>query len=158
MNEFLKQASFQKDINEVKDKKSKTRDKHFWRKYLNMPPQTFRFPPKIREIITIGMTIPASTADAERAFSLMSRTVTKLRGRLSAETTEAIMRVVFNGPPFKEFPALRVSKRWVEKNMRADDPTYSDEHNRKRAKLAPDNEDVEDEINPKYLKGKSMFY
>ena len=160
MQQFLNYASFQKDVQEVRAKNTKNvRDKHFWYKYLNKSPNTFIFPSKIRELIRVGMTIPASTADAERAFSLMTKTVTKLRGSLSPLTTEAVMRIVFNGPYFKEFPAQLLSIKWVEKNMRADDPTYSDEHLRKRAKLSSNDEDIEDqEINPKYLRGKSMLY
>ena len=160
MQQFLNHASFQKDVKEVKERSTRNvRDRHFWYKYLNKSPNTFIFPAKIREIITVGMTIPASTADAERAFSLMTKTVTKLRGNLNPLTTEAIMRIVFNGPPFREFPALQMSRKWVESNMRADDPIFSDEHNRKRVKLATDDDDIEDrEINPKYLKGKSMLY
>ena len=164
MQQFLQEPSFSKDVKQLKTSLSAhfAGPKHFWFKYMQKLPEKFLFPAKIREIIDKSLSIPASTADAERGFSLMTAIVTKYRSNLALKIVAALMRIKWNGPPREKLPATDLARIFVEKNMRADDPSFNDDHLKKRPKLEKNTFDMgeEDDIdnNPNRNTGDSMIF
>ena len=86
----------------------------------------------------------------------MSLLFLKNRKSMKPETMAALMRVSFRKLTLSKFPALQMAGKWVQNEMRADDPTYNDDHLRKRAKLVEEEED--EELEKEQLEGKSMLY
>lgn len=58
-------------------------------------------------------TIPCSSAECERSFSLMNLIVTSLRSSLLIESVSSIMFLKMNGPPLKDFKPDEYVKQWL---------------------------------------------
>ncbi len=59
--------------------------------------------PQLARLACLGLTIPFSTADCERAFSTMKRVKTPLRNRLKTTTLDWLLRISIEGPDLKDF-------------------------------------------------------
>ena len=162
MQQFLNEPNFAKDIKQIqKSSASTTAPRYFWFKYLTKLPDKFIFPQKIKDIIDNSIAIPASTADAERGFSLMTAIVTKYRNCLATKTVAGLLRVKMNGPPREKLPAGDLARHFVVKHMRVDDPAFYPSRT-KRPKMEKNTIDMceedDTENSPNSLRGKSMLY
>lgn len=70
--------------------------------------------PKLRQLIKSIIIIPWSSAEAERAFSLMNFLKTKLRNRMGHDSLQAHMRVAINSP--KIMDASEYTVEYLKKN------------------------------------------
>ncbi|KAJ8011839.1 hypothetical protein DPEC_G00062450 [Dallia pectoralis] len=60
--------------------------------------------PSLSKLAAIALTVPISSVNCERDFSMMNRVKTDLRNRLQGEHLAACMLLSINGPPLSEFP------------------------------------------------------
>src|SRR6476469_9422312 len=58
-------------------------------------------------------TLPCSTAECERGFSIMNNILTDLRSSLSIKHVESLMFIKLNGTPLAQFQALPYVKSWL---------------------------------------------
>jgi len=68
--------------------------------------------PNITVLILIALTIPVSSAEAERVFSTMKRIKTNLRNCLSTPVMDDLMTISCNGPKPAEFSYEEAVYRW----------------------------------------------
>ena len=59
--------------------------------------------PKFVKLAQVCLTLPISTADCERAFSIMHRIKTRLRSEMCNSTLNHCMRISMEGPPLQQF-------------------------------------------------------
>ena len=83
----------------------------FWFFYLN--DNLVGFPPKLKELMEMALSLAVSSSDAERSFSLMNRYKPKERNRMGTELMNTLMFFKMNcARSVWEFPALDFSKKW----------------------------------------------
>lgn len=68
--------------------------------------------PQLARLATIGLAIPFSTADCERAFSTMKRVKTPLRNRLKTSTLDCLLRISIEGPDLNDFDFEQAVNKW----------------------------------------------
>ena len=68
--------------------------------------------PQLSCIACLGLCIPFSTADCERAFSAMKRVKTPLRNRLKTSTLDCLLRISIEGPNLNDFDFDLAVKKW----------------------------------------------
>ena len=75
-------------------------------------------------MIKIVLVLPASSADAERSFSIMNHIKHKRRAKLNTKNLENLMRLRLNGPrELDRFLPAKYARAWLaEGHMRTDDP------------------------------------
>ena len=71
--------------------------------------------PNLAKLLTVASVLPLSTADVERVFSDVTRTVTDLRSRLLVESTHKLLMIHRND---KYLDIERAAKRWLNKTYR----------------------------------------
>ncbi|XP_077869109.1 zinc finger protein 862-like [Saccoglossus kowalevskii] len=59
--------------------------------------------PTLHQLASIALTLPISTADCERGFSVVGRVKTKLRNRLSQKILRCLLYLSAEGPATQEF-------------------------------------------------------
>ncbi|XP_070580174.1 uncharacterized protein [Ptychodera flava] len=67
--------------------------------------------PNILDLIDLVLSLPASSAECERGFSVMKLTKTDYRNRLSSKTMTEIMRIKLHSPSIEDFdpaPAIHI--------------------------------------------------
>ena len=107
MRNFLAHPGFEED--------TKLDAATFWQSYLGKDSAEFEFPPKVRFVVHSSLSLPASTADPERSFTVMKSIRPQSRNRLCAERIDALMRIRLNGPPIEKFDAMAYSEEWVRR-------------------------------------------
>jgi hypothetical protein len=66
---------------------------------------------QLRKLVRIVLVLPPSSADAERAFSIMKHIKSSRRTRMALKTLDGLMRVSLNGPKdLTKFPAAKYAK------------------------------------------------
>lgn len=102
----------------------KTEATTFWQHYLNKDADgSLSMGKLIRALIQIILTLPISSADAERGFSIMNHMRTSRRARLEGTSLDALMRIRINGPDvIEQFKAAKYAKSWIKEHLRTDDP------------------------------------
>lgn len=65
--------------------------------------------PQLARLATIGLAIPFSTADCERAFSTMKRMKTPLQ---KTSTLDCLLRISIEGPDLKDFDFEQAVNKW----------------------------------------------
>ena len=68
---------------------------------------------EIKQLITIVLTLSPTTAQVERAFSIMSHVLTNRRRTLTSKHVEDIMRICSNGPSIKDFDPKTYVIHWI---------------------------------------------
>ena len=68
--------------------------------------------PQLARLASLGLMIPFSTADCERAFSTMKQVKTKLRNRLKTTTLDCLLRISIEGPELKDFDFELAVDKW----------------------------------------------
>ena len=68
--------------------------------------------PQLARIACLGLSIPFSTADCERAFSTMKRVKTPLRNRLKTTTLDCLLRISIEGPDLNDFDFELAVNKW----------------------------------------------
>ena len=68
--------------------------------------------PQLAHLASLGLTMPFSTADCERAFSTNELSKTKLRNRLKATTLDCLLRISIEGPELKNFDLELALNKW----------------------------------------------
>ena len=68
---------------------------------------------QLAKLAAIGVLIPVSTAECERAFSTMNRIKTDLRNHLKTSSLDCLMRISIEGPPIAQFNFERAVDIWV---------------------------------------------
>lgn len=68
----------------------------------------------LSKLVRTVMAIPASSADAERAFSILKHIKSSRRSRLSYVTVDDLLRIWLNGPSrLDDFPSARLAKKYT---------------------------------------------
>ena len=67
---------------------------------------------QLAKLAAIGVLIPVSTAECERAFSTMNRIKTDLRNHLKTSSLDCLMRISIEGPPIAQFNFERAADIW----------------------------------------------
>lgn len=94
----------------------------FWGYFLNY--EDIYWADNIRRLITIVLSLPVGTADAERGFSIL-KTALDHRVSLAVEHLEDILFVRINGPPIDKFDAASYARYWLDTgHMRSDDTAW----------------------------------
>lgn len=78
-------------------------------------------PANLQQLMKAVKTLPCSTAECERSFSLMNVIVTKLRSSLTIQNVASLMFVCMNGPPIGKFQPEKYVKTWLQNHRTADD-------------------------------------
>lgn len=114
---------------------------NFWPYYLRKT--NLNWGTTIVRLIRIVLVLPASSADAERSFSIMNHIKYDRRASLTSENLDHLMRCKINGPKqLDRFPSAKYARAWVKrKHMLTDDPT----HQRKRKFVEVGDSDAIDE-------------
>ena len=60
------------------------------------------------------LTIPATSAEAERGFSSMKKIKTDLRNRMQQDSLNTLLRIVLLSPPEEVFDPLSSVNLWLE--------------------------------------------
>jgi hypothetical protein len=122
-------------------KRLKYTPERFWTLYLKKT--NLVWGSTIQRLIRIVLVLPASSADAERSFSIMNHIKYDRRARLTSENLDHIMRLRINGPEqLDRFPAAKYARAWVDKgHMKTDDPARQ----RKRARYEVEIDEDEDQ-------------
>ena len=68
--------------------------------------------PNTSKLAQIGLLLPISTVDCERAFSTMRRIESRLRSEMSNATLNHCMRISFEGPCMEEFDFNTAIETW----------------------------------------------
>ena len=66
----------------------------------------------ILALMDLLLTLPASSAEAERGFSQLKNVKTKLRTRLTAERVTDLLTVQLNAPSIKDFDPTEAIQLW----------------------------------------------
>ena len=74
--------------------------------------------PYIPKIASIALTLPVSTADCERGFSMMNRIKTDQRSRLKTSTLDKLIRLSSEGPSMDNFDYDAAVSLWAERRSR----------------------------------------
>lgn len=85
----------------------------FWSQVLKWP--EISWGSCIKRLVHTILTIPISSAEAERGFSIL-KYIRDDRSRLTPTNLDASLRLKINGPEIVDFPAEKYAKRWVDKN------------------------------------------
>ena len=68
--------------------------------------------PQLVRIACLGLSIPFSIADCERAFSTMKKVKTPLRNRLKTTTLDGLLRISIEGPDLNDFDFELAVNKW----------------------------------------------
>ncbi|XP_006819807.1 uncharacterized protein LOC102805733 [Saccoglossus kowalevskii] len=74
--------------------------------------------PNLYKLAAIALTIPVSTADCERGFSVVSRIKTKLRNRLSEKIIKILLFISTEGPDIQDFNFSAAAANWASAKER----------------------------------------
>ena len=81
-------------------------------------------------------TLPCSTAECERGFSLMNIISTDLRSTILVKNIASLMFVNLNGPPLKLWIPHDYVKSWLQSHRSAVDNKSKEMHNRDSVELS----------------------
>lgn len=73
-------------------------------------------PEKFKTYSTTISTLPCSTAECERGFSLMNNIITVLRTSLLVSNVSNLMFISANGPPVEQFDPIKYVRSWLLKH------------------------------------------
>lgn len=94
---------------------------NFWSHFLNM--DTVIWGSELKKLIQTILSIPISTADVERGFSILTHTKYDRRSRLTVDNLRSLLFLRVNGPTIGSFDANRYAKAWIRSgHMATDDP------------------------------------
>jgi hypothetical protein len=83
--------------------------------------------PSIASLISKMLVTPFSSAEAERAFSFLTREKSGSRSSMTPETLDKVMRLGLNGKgTYATFDALEPTLKWLQTHARVDDPSFQD--------------------------------
>lgn len=100
-------------------KNSRTSTFAFWSQLLKWPEITWGT--EIKRLLFTVLSIPISSAEAERGFSALKYIRDSHRSRLSPTSLDAIMRIKMNGPDeLDHFAAVKYARKWVENHHPTD--------------------------------------
>lgn len=92
-------------------KSSLTTASAFWSQTLKWA----EWEPCIKRLLHIVLSLPISSAEAERGFSTLKYIRDDHRNRLTPKNMDAIMRLKINGPDdLANFPAEKYAKKWID--------------------------------------------
>lgn len=101
-------------------KNSKTSVFAFWSRLLKWPEIVWGS--KIQRLLYCVLSIPISSAEAERGFSTLKYLRDDHRSRLTNKTLDAMMRIKLNGPDELDyFAAAKYARKWINSGHLATD-------------------------------------
>lgn len=80
-------------------------------------------PDDLKPLMQAIKTIIISTAECERVFSAMNRTLTPIRNQLQIDTVNKLLFLNLCGPPVRDFKPQSYVKLWLSKGRRSADET-----------------------------------
>ncbi|PAA56523.1 hypothetical protein BOX15_Mlig001790g1 [Macrostomum lignano] len=92
----------------------------FWSHFLET--RTVEWLPRIKNLIMVVLTLPISSAEAKRGFSIYKHIAYDRRTRLAPKTLEHLLRIRINGPPLMKFKPDIYVNDWLKKHWRSDAP------------------------------------
>lgn len=78
-------------------------------------------PEKLKPLLTAISSLPCSTAECERGFSLMNNIITDLRASLLISNVSNLMFINANGPPVEKFQPKKYVRSWLVNHRSAID-------------------------------------
>lgn len=96
--------------------------------------QTVSFKNVMPEFYNFIKTIPCSTAECERGFSLMNNICTKLRSRLTIKHVASLMFINVNGPPLDEWEPKDYVSSWLVNHKNAEKIINKEQETREEKK------------------------
>lgn len=101
-------------------KTSHTSVMSFWAQALQC--KEISWGPSIKRLLHIVLSLPVSSAEAERGFSTLKYIRDTHRNRLTPKNLDAMMRIKLNGPDeLNHFAAEKYAKKWIDKGHLATD-------------------------------------
>lgn len=85
--------------------------------------------PSVLSLIDLVLSLPASSAEAERGFSLMKTIKTDWRSRLTDDSVSDLMTINLDSPEVKDFDPQPAIDVWLQKKRM---PYFSDNRSRLR--------------------------
>jgi hypothetical protein len=133
--------------------KLKNKPESFWPFYLKRT--HLYWGEAIKRLIRIVLVLPASSADAERSFSIMNHIKYDRRASMTSKTLDNLMRLRINGPKqLDRLASAKYARAWVQAgHMRTDDPNQQ----RKRTHDEISNNDDDDETTGKIFMTSDLF-
>lgn len=134
-------------------KNTRTSTFAFWSQLLKWPEITWGT--DIKRLLFTVLSIPISSAEAERGFSALKYIRDSHRSRLSPSSLDAIMRIKLNGPDeLDHFTAAKYARKWVQNHYPTDYIIGAkDESHISHSLLEPKNV----ELKKKYLLKSTIF-
>lgn len=130
-------------------KSEQTSVRAFWAQALKW--EQISWGSNIKRLLHIVLSIPISSAEAERGFSILKYIRDSHRTRLTPQNLDAIMRIKINGPDNLDFfPAARYAKKWIDDGHLSTD-------NIMRAKCPESQNDDEIDKKKQYLLKSNLF-
>ena len=77
--------------------------------------------PKVIKVVSLVLTLPASSAENERGFSLMKRIKTDIRASMTSETLSDLMSVHLLTPDVGDYDPTGAVHAWLTKSRRSRD-------------------------------------
>lgn len=74
----------------------------------------------LQRLLKIVITLPVSSAEAERGFSIMKHIKYDRRNRLSPSHLNDMMRIRINGPPINEWNPKKYVTNWLKQHKKTD--------------------------------------
>lgn len=109
----------------------------------------------IKRMLQIVLSIPISSAEAERGFSMLKYLRDAHRARLTPKNLDAMMRIKVNGPDdLSNFAAAKYAKKWIDDGHFASDSKIRAKNRETTSNIITD-DDID--TKKKYLLKSSLF-
>lgn len=133
-------------------KNSRTTVFAFWSQLLKWP--EIIWGNEIKRLLFTVLSIPISSAEAERGFSALKYVRDSHRSRLTPTSLDAIMRIKLNGPDELDyFAASKYARNWVKNHFPTDHKSYGQKETTSHSLLEEENI----ELKKKYLLKSTIF-
>jgi hypothetical protein len=106
-------------------------------------------PVTLAPLLSTVNTLPCSTTECERGFSVMNIIITKLKTKLLVSNVSAATFIKLNAPPLSIWNATPYIKSWIVHHRSAEDP--------QSRHVAEDKREEKREIWELFWKGKSLY-
>ncbi|XP_032366029.1 zinc finger protein 862-like [Etheostoma spectabile] len=96
--------------------------------------------PDVLDLFDALLTIPATTADCERGFSVMKQVKSDWRSRLKGETLSDLLKTQLCSPDIKDFDPTKAIEIWHADSLRSRRPDFVRKHGPKETEGGSDSD------------------
>lgn len=101
--------------------------------------------PDVLDLFDALLTIPATTADCERGFSVMKQMKSDWRSRLKGETLSDLLKTQLCSPDIKDFDPTKAIDIWHADSLRSRRPDFVRKHGTKGTEGGSDSDGTSEE-------------